>query len=185
MFSVGGSNPGLLTFSGDGGVKISRPGFEPPTIHIFGTQHPPPPPHLRYPSQKGKHVRTPGGTHILVQPFWHCPPPLLLLRLIFRCTRDPPLHFLCSWEMYDDYHNNKPEVSSSFQWYREFNALCRAYGKTEPIDSELEAKWQLFLPFATLLDQAIRALPPTSMVLYRGMSRKAGFFTETWHVKSR
>ena len=34
MFSVGGSNPGLLTFSGGGGVKISRPGFAPPTIHI-------------------------------------------------------------------------------------------------------------------------------------------------------
>ena len=31
-FSVGGSNPGLLTFSGGGGgVKIRRPGFEPPT----------------------------------------------------------------------------------------------------------------------------------------------------------
>ena len=30
-FSVGGSNPGLLTFSRGGGVKCSRPGFEPPT----------------------------------------------------------------------------------------------------------------------------------------------------------
>ena len=31
-FSVGGSNPGLLTFGGGGGgVKFSRPGFEPPT----------------------------------------------------------------------------------------------------------------------------------------------------------
>ena len=77
-----------------------------------------------------------------------------------------------SWEMYHDYQNDKPEVPSSFQWYRQFNALCRAYGKTEPIDAELEAKWQLFLPFATLLDQALRALPPTLMVLYRGMSRK-------------
>ena len=32
MFSVGGSNPGLLTFSGGDGAKVSRPGFEPPTI---------------------------------------------------------------------------------------------------------------------------------------------------------
>ena len=32
-FSVGGSNPGQLTFGGGGGggVKFSRPGFEPPT----------------------------------------------------------------------------------------------------------------------------------------------------------
>ena len=30
-FSVGGSNPGPLTFGGGGGVKFSRPGFEPPT----------------------------------------------------------------------------------------------------------------------------------------------------------
>ena len=33
-FAVGGSNPGLLTFSGGGGVKFSRPGFEPPTQGI-------------------------------------------------------------------------------------------------------------------------------------------------------
>ena len=30
-FPVGGSNPGLLTFSGGGGIKVSRTGFEPPT----------------------------------------------------------------------------------------------------------------------------------------------------------
>ena len=30
-FSVGGSNPGLLTFRGGGGAKSSEPGFEPPT----------------------------------------------------------------------------------------------------------------------------------------------------------
>ena len=30
-FSVGGSDPGLLTFGGGGGVKFGRPGFEPPT----------------------------------------------------------------------------------------------------------------------------------------------------------
>ena len=30
-FSVGGSNPGLLTFSGSSGDKAGRPGFEPPT----------------------------------------------------------------------------------------------------------------------------------------------------------
>ena len=30
-FSVGGSNPGPLTFGGSGGVKFSRLGFEPPT----------------------------------------------------------------------------------------------------------------------------------------------------------
>ena len=30
-FLVGGSNPGLLTFGGGGGVKVSQPGFEPPT----------------------------------------------------------------------------------------------------------------------------------------------------------
>ena len=30
-FSVGGPNPGLLTFRGGGGAKCSQPGFEPPT----------------------------------------------------------------------------------------------------------------------------------------------------------
>ena len=31
QFAVGGSNPGLLTSSGGGGIKFSRHGFEPPT----------------------------------------------------------------------------------------------------------------------------------------------------------
>ena len=33
-FAVGGSIPGLLTFSGGGGDKFSRPGFKPPTKEI-------------------------------------------------------------------------------------------------------------------------------------------------------
>ena len=36
LFSVSGSNPGLLTFSGGGGggVKLSRRAFEPPTQEV-------------------------------------------------------------------------------------------------------------------------------------------------------
>ena len=33
-YTVGGSSPGLLTFSGGGGGKLSRPGLEPRTHEI-------------------------------------------------------------------------------------------------------------------------------------------------------
>ena len=88
-----------------------------------------------------------------------------------------------SFELYEDFASERPEVSCEFQIYREFNTMCRTYGHCRLIDEGIQREWELFLPFTARLDAAIRALPPIEAVLFRGMGY--GTATHQYSVGSR
>eukprot|EP00667_Euglena_gracilis_P000167 EG_transcript_167 len=72
-------------------------------------------------------------------------------------------------ELYDD---GPMRRSWRHQIYAAFNAVYRRHARTQRPPPKTLAEWTLFEPLAYYLNLAIRALPPTSAVLYCAMSPK-------------